>query len=180
MRVVGPVTKSPQAKTPRTFVTYVAGSTLTRPRLTSKADSTGRKVRSAACETAGMMRSAGMTNSEPSIGTGDRRPGASGAPSRFQTNFTPVTWPLPPGPPHPPPAPHELGPRPAVDDRDSVGSVAQRGARTVHGRVAATDDHDVAADRNLLAEVGALHEVDAVVHPFEVRTRDVDPHPLHP
>ena len=36
MSVVGPVTKSPQANTPRTFVAYVAGSTLTRPRLISK------------------------------------------------------------------------------------------------------------------------------------------------
>ena len=58
MSVVGPVTKSPQAKTPRTFVAYVAGSTLTRPRLTSKFASTGRNVRSAACDTAGMTVSA--------------------------------------------------------------------------------------------------------------------------
>ena len=75
MRVVGPVTKSPQANTPLTFVAYVAGSTLTRPRLISKEASTGRKVRSAACETAGMTVWAGMMNSEPSIGTGERRPG---------------------------------------------------------------------------------------------------------
>ena len=43
MSVVGPVTKSPQANTPRTLVAYVAGSTLIRPRLTSKFASTGRK-----------------------------------------------------------------------------------------------------------------------------------------
>ena len=69
MSVVGPVTKSPQAKTPRTFVAYVAGSTLTRPRLTSKSASTGRKVRSAAWDTAGITRSAWISNSEPGIGT---------------------------------------------------------------------------------------------------------------
>src|SRR5512143_2120634 len=76
MSVVGPVTKSPQAKTPRTFVAYVAGSTLILPRLTSKLDSTGRNVRSAAWDTAGITVSAGTTNSEPSIGTGERRPEA--------------------------------------------------------------------------------------------------------
>src|SRR5947208_12276734 len=76
--VVGPVTKSPQAKTPRVFVAYVAGSTLTRPRLISKAGSTGRNVRSADCETAGITTSAGIVNSLPSIGTGERRPDASG------------------------------------------------------------------------------------------------------
>src|SRR3954466_8956187 len=79
--VVGPVTKSPHAKTPRTFVAYVAGSTFTRPRLTSKSASTGRKVRSAAWDTAGMTTSALISNSEPGIGTGDRRPEASGSPS---------------------------------------------------------------------------------------------------
>jgi hypothetical protein len=79
--VVGPVTKSPQANTPRTLVAYVPGSTLTRPRLISKLDSTGRKVLSAAWLTAGMTVSALTTNSLPSMGTGARRPVASGSPS---------------------------------------------------------------------------------------------------
>ena len=96
MSVVGPVTKSPQANTPRSLVAYVAGSTLTRPRLTSKSASTGRKVRSAACDTAGMTVSALITNSEPGMGTGERRPDASGSPSLFRMNFTPVTWPSSP------------------------------------------------------------------------------------
>src|SRR4029079_16101200 len=80
MRVVGPVTKSPQANTPRTLDAYVAGSTLTRPRLISNLASTGRKVRSAAWDTAGMTVWAGMTNSEPSIGTGERAPEGAGSP----------------------------------------------------------------------------------------------------
>ena len=96
MSVVGPVTKSPQAKTPRTFVAYVAGSTLTRPRLISKFASTGRKVRSAACDTAGMTVCALITNSEPSIGTGERRPDASGSPRRLRMNLTPATLPSSP------------------------------------------------------------------------------------
>ena len=96
MSVVGPVTKSPQAKTPRTFVAYVAGSTLTRPRPTSKVDSTGRKLRSAACETAGITVSAGTTNSDPGIGTGERRPDASGSPSLLRMNRTPVSFPSSP------------------------------------------------------------------------------------
>ena len=96
MRVVGPVTKSPQAKTPLTFEAYVAGSTLTRPRLISNVASTGRKVRSAACDTAGMTVWAGITNSEPSIGTGERRPDASGSPRRLRMNLTPATLPFSP------------------------------------------------------------------------------------
>src|SRR4029077_2801450 len=96
IRVVGPVTKSPHANTPRTFVAYVAGSTLTRPRLISNDASTGRKVRSAACETAGMTVCAGMTNSEPSIGTGERRPDASGSPRRVGGEFEPGDLRVPP------------------------------------------------------------------------------------
>jgi len=57
---------------------------------------TGRSVRSAACETAGMTVCAGTTNSEPSIGTGDRRPDASGSPSRLRMNLTPATLPSSP------------------------------------------------------------------------------------
>ena len=96
MSVAGPVTKSPAAKTPRTFVAYVAGSTLRRPRATSKAASTGRKLRSAAWDTAGMTVSAGTTNSEPGIGTGERRPEASGSPSLFRMKRTPVSLPSSP------------------------------------------------------------------------------------
>src|SRR3954453_19009872 len=76
--VVGPVTKSPQAKTPRTFVAYVPGSTRTRPGLISKLDSTGRNVWSAVWLTAGMTVSATISNSLPSMGTGARQPLASG------------------------------------------------------------------------------------------------------
>ena len=75
---------------------YVAGSTLTRPRLISNVASTGSIVRSAACDTAGMTVSALTTNSEPGIGTGERRPEASGSPSLLRMNFTPVRWPSSP------------------------------------------------------------------------------------
>ena len=47
-----------------------------------------------ACETAGMTVSALITNSEPGIGTGERRPEASGSPSLFRMNLTPVTLPF--------------------------------------------------------------------------------------
>src|SRR3970040_2893827 len=78
MSVVGPVTKAPPRDTPRAVVAELPGSTFTRPRLISKLDSTGRKVLSAAWLTAGMTVWAGITNSEPGIGTGERRAGAAG------------------------------------------------------------------------------------------------------
>ena len=53
-------------------------------------------MRSAAWETAGMTVSAGTTNSEPSIGSGERRPEASGSPSRLRMNRTPVSVPSSP------------------------------------------------------------------------------------
>ena len=163
MSVVGPVTKSPQAKTPRTFVAYVAGSTLTRPRLTSKFDSTGRKVRSAACDTAGMTVSAWTTNSEP--GDRDRRAPARGVglaepvadepdaghvavlaedldradeelhPDAFALGLAELLL-----------VDDELRAGPPVGDRDVLGAVAQARPGAVHRGVAAADDDDVVAD----------------------------------
>ena len=62
----------------------------------AKSASAGRNVRSAACDTAGITVSALITNSEPGIGTGERRPDASGSPSLLRMNFTPLTWPSSP------------------------------------------------------------------------------------
>ena len=73
----------------------------------------------------------------------------------------------------------QLGPRAAVGDGHVLGAVAEARARAVHGRVAAADDDDVAADRQLLAEVGLLHVVDAVLDPVEVRARDVEVDRVH-
>ena len=73
----------------------------------------------------------------------------------------------------------QLGPRPAVDDRDVLGAVAERRPRAVHRGVAAADDHDVLADLDRLAEVGLLHEVDAVLDALELRTGHVEGHGVH-
>ena len=73
----------------------------------------------------------------------------------------------------------ELGAGPAVDDRDVLGAVPERGPRAVHRGVAAADDDDVLADLDRLAEVGLLHEVDAVLDAFELRPRDVERHRVH-
>ena len=73
----------------------------------------------------------------------------------------------------------ELAARPAVDDRDVVGAVAQARPGAVHRRVAAADDDDVLADVQLLAEVGLLHEVDAVVDALEVGAGDVEGDRVH-
>ena len=58
-------------------------------------------------------------------------------------------------------------------------AVAQAGARAVHGGVAAADDDDVVADLERLAEVGLLHEVDAVLDAVEVVARDVQRNGVH-
>src|SRR3970040_680670 len=81
MSVVGPVTKAPPRDTPRAVVAELPGSTFTRPRLISKLDSTGRKVLSAAWLTAGMTVWAGITNSEPGMGTGERAWGGRRTPA---------------------------------------------------------------------------------------------------
>ena len=73
----------------------------------------------------------------------------------------------------------QLGARPAVDDGDAVGAVAEAGPRAVHRGVAAADDDDVRADLERLAEVGLLHEVDAVVDALELGARDVERHRVH-
>ena len=164
--------------------------------MTSKLASTGRNDRSAACETAGMTVSAGTTNSEPSIGIGERRPDASGSPSLLRMNRTPVSLPSSPmssigltrnsrlhalalGLAQLLLVHDELGAGPPVGDRHVLGAVAEAGARAVHRRVAAADDDDVAADLELLAEVRQLHEVDAVLHAVEVRARDVEVDRVH-
>ena len=66
-----------------------------------------------------------------------------------------------------------------VDDRDTLGAVAEAGPRAVHGRVAATDDDDVGADLERLAEVRLLHEIDAVVDALEIRAGDVERDGIH-
>ena len=62
----------------------------------------------------------------------------------------------------------QLGPGSAIDDRDVLGAVAEARPRAVHGRVATADHDHVAAHLELLAEVGQLHEVDAVLDAFQV------------
>ena len=73
----------------------------------------------------------------------------------------------------------ELGAGPPVDDRDALGAVAQARPRAVHRGVAAADDDDVGADLERLAEVGLLHEVDAVLDALEVGARDVERDRVH-
>ena len=73
----------------------------------------------------------------------------------------------------------ELGAGPPVDDRDVLGAVAEARPRAVHRGVAAADDDDVLADLERLAEVGLLHEVDAVVDALEVRAGDVERDRVH-
>ncbi len=62
---------------------------------------------------------------------------------------------------------------------EDLGAETQRGARRVHGRVAAADDHDVLAHPLRLPEVGALEEVDAVDHPVELFARHVHRDRVH-
>ena len=73
----------------------------------------------------------------------------------------------------------ELGAGPPVDDRDAVGAVAEAGPGAVPRGVAAADDDDVGTDGERLAEVGLLHEVDAVVDTLEVGAGDVEGHRVH-
>ena len=73
----------------------------------------------------------------------------------------------------------ELGPGAPVDDRDAVRAVAQARPRAVHRGVATADDDDVGPDLERLAEVGLLHEVDAVLDALEVGARDVERDRVH-
>ena len=57
--------------------------------------------------------------------------------------------------------------------------MAERGARAVHGGVAATDDNNIFANAERLAEVGIFHEVDAVDETVQVSTRDVEGDGVH-
>ncbi len=78
----GPLTTSPPANTPAADVCSVTGSALMVPFLL---DSTMplRKSRSEAWPMAGTMLSAGISNSEPGIGSGRLRPLLSGSPRRI-------------------------------------------------------------------------------------------------
>ena len=73
----------------------------------------------------------------------------------------------------------ELGAGAPVDDRDALGAVAEARPRAVHRGVAAADDDDVGPDLERLAEVGLLHEVDAVVDALELGARDVERDRVH-
>src|SRR5207249_429190 len=72
-----------------------------------------------------------------------------------------------------------FGARAPVDDRDVVGAMAKTRPRTVHRGVAATDDDNVLAHRERLAQVRDLHEVDAVLDSLEISTRNVEDHGIH-
>ena len=73
----------------------------------------------------------------------------------------------------------ELGSGPAVGDRHVLGAVPEAGPRAVHRGIATADDDDVVADLERLAEVGPLHEVDAVVDALEIRTGDIERDCVH-
>ena len=197
MRVVGPVTKSPHAKTPRTFVAYVPGSTRMRPRRISNDDSTGRNVLSAAWLTAGMTVWAGTTNSAPSMGTGRAPPRGIGLTEAVadEAHAGDVALAVSDDLDRADEELHahalalrlaelllvddELGTGAPVRDRHVLRAVAEAGARAVHRRVAAADDDDVPPDLDRLAEVGRLHEVDAVLDAGEVVARHVQRHGVH-
>ncbi len=73
----------------------------------------------------------------------------------------------------------ELGAGAPVDDRHVLGAVTEARPRAVHRGVATADDHDVRADLERLAEVGLLHEVDAVLDAVELRPGDVERDRVH-
>ena len=73
----------------------------------------------------------------------------------------------------------EFRARAPVDDRDVFRTVTEARARAVHGRVATADHDHVVAHGELLAEVGDLHEVDAVLHPVELVAGDVEDDRVH-
>ena len=73
----------------------------------------------------------------------------------------------------------ELGAGAPVDDRHPVRAVAQARPRAVHRGVAAADDDDVGPDLERLAEIGLLHEVDAVLDALEVGPGDVERDRVH-
>ena len=152
---------------------------------------------SAAWLTAGMTVWAVITNSVPGMGTGARRPVASGSPSRLRMKRTPLdvavlvaddldgadqelhahAFAL--GLAQLLLVDDELGAGAAVGDGHVRGAVAEAGARAVHGGVAAADDDDVVPDLERLAQVGLLHEVDAVLDAVEVAAGHVQPTGVH-
>ena len=170
---------------------------MTRPRLISNFASTGRKVRSAACDTAGMTVWAG----DDELGSLDRhrRAAARGVGLAEAVADEPDAGDLAvlaedldrAGEELHPDAlalglaelllvDDELGARPAIGDRDAFSAPWRRlVARAVHRGVAAADDDDVGADLERLAEVRLLHEVDAVVDALELGARDVERDRVH-
>ena len=92
--VAGPETASPPAKTPSIDVANVTLSHsivffLVCPNVVAESQKPGSII----CPMAGMMVSASTTYSEPSTGTGRRRPLASGSPNRMRTALIPLTFP---------------------------------------------------------------------------------------
>ena len=175
---------------------YVAGSTLTRPRLTSK-DRLDRQER----QIGGLgHRGDDGVGLDRELGSGDRH---RGAPAGRVGLAEPVA--------DEPDRGHvavlaedldrarqelhvdalalglaelllvddELRAGPPVGDRDVLGAVAQAGPRTVHRGVAAADHDHVATWVDLLAEVRLLHEVDPVVDAFEIAARHVERDRVH-
>ena len=57
--------------------------------------------------------------------------------------------------------------------------MAERGARAVHGGIAATDDDDIFANAERLAEVGIFHEVHAVDQSVQVGAWNVESNSVH-
>ncbi len=73
----------------------------------------------------------------------------------------------------------ELGARAPVGDRHVGGAMAEAGARAVHRGVAAADDDHVVAHLERLAQVGLLHELDAVLDAVQLLARHVQRHRIH-
>ena len=148
---------------------------------------------SAAWLTAGITVSALTTNSEPGMGTGARRPVASGSPSLLRTKRTPVrravlaeqldrageelhAHALALGLAQLLLVHHQLGAGAPIGDRHVRRAVAQAGPRAVHGRVAAADDDHVWPHLERLAQVGLLHEIDAVLDAGQVIAGHIEGH----
>ena len=93
--VLGPVTASPPAKMSGSCVCKVTGSTLTVPQsLKVQAHSSVRQAQSDSWPMAGITVSTSITNSEPGIGSGRRRPLSSGSPSCILTHSMLLTRPF--------------------------------------------------------------------------------------
>ena len=60
-----------------------------------------------------------------------------------------------------------------------IRTVAERGARAVHGGVPAADHHHVAANAERIAKVGGLHKVNAVDEPLKVAPWHIKRNRIH-